>query len=85
MDGKARVYRTTDAGSSWEPLGEGVLPDGYYTAVMRDAMCVDDHDVPGLYFGGRNGGVWASPDEGASWQEIHKDLPDVLVVRAARL
>jgi hypothetical protein len=29
--------------------------------------------------------VWASPDEGATWQEIHKDLPDVLVVRAARI
>ena len=70
--------------SSWEPLGEGALPDGYFTAVMRDAMCVDDHEQVGLYFGGRNGGVWASPDEGGTWQEIHKDLPDVLVVRAAQ-
>ena len=85
VEGKARVYRTTDAGTSWEPLGDGSLPDGYYAAVMRDAMCADDHDEAGLYFGGRNGGVWASPDEGGSWQEIHKDLPDVLVVRAARL
>ena len=85
VDGKARVYRTTDAGSSWDPLGEGALPDGYFTAVMRDAMCADDHEQVGLYFGGRNGGVWASPDEGSTWQEIHKDLPDVLVVRAARL
>ena len=51
---------------------------------MRDALCADDHDQPGLYFGGRNGGVWASPDEGASWQEIHKDLPDVLVSCRAR-
>ena len=85
VDGKARVYRTTDAGSSWEALGEGSLPDGYYAAVMRDAMCVDDHDDVGLYFGGRNGGVWCSPDEGRTWQEIHKDLPDVLVVRAARI
>jgi photosystem II stability/assembly factor-like uncharacterized protein len=85
VDGKARVYRTTDAGSSWQPLGEGSLPDGYFTAVMRDAMCTDDHDQVGLYFGGRNGGVWASPDEGSTWQEIHKDLPDVLVVRAAQV
>ncbi|HEY0641982.1 MAG TPA: exo-alpha-sialidase, partial [Nocardioides sp.] len=85
VDGKARVYRTTDAGTSWEPLGDGALPDGYFTAVMRDGMCADDHDTTGLYFGGRNGGVWASPDEGESWQEIHKDLPDVLVVRAAKI
>jgi hypothetical protein len=51
--------------------------------VMRDAMCVDSHETPGIYFGGRNGGVWASPDEGRTWTEIHKDLPDVCVVRAA--
>ena len=85
VDGEARVYRTTDAGASWEPLGDGALPDGYFTAVMRDAMCADDHEQVGLYFGGRNGGVWASPDEGSTWQEIHKDLPDVLVVRAAQV
>ncbi len=85
VDGKARVHRTTDAGLSWEPLGEGGLPDDYYAAVMRDAMCADDHDNVGLYFGGRSGGVWCSPDEGESWQEIHQNLPDVLVVRAARI
>ena len=85
VDGRARVYRTTDAGSSWAPLGEGALPDNYFTAVMRDAMCTDDHEQVGLYFGGRNGGVWASADEGASWQQINADLPDVMVVRAAVL
>ena len=52
---------------------------------MRDAMCADDHDPAGLYFGGRNGAVWCSPDEGRTWQEIHKDLPDVMVVRPAAL
>lgn len=85
VDGNARVCRTTDGGATWEQLGEGSLPDGFYAAVMRDAMCADDHDPAGLYFGGRNGGVWCSPDEGQSWQEIHKDLPDVMVIRAASL
>jgi photosystem II stability/assembly factor-like uncharacterized protein len=83
VDGHARVWRSPDKGASWEPLGDGSLPDQYFVAVMRDAMCVDTHDTHGLYFGGRNGGVWASPDEGQTWAEIHKDLPDVCVVRAA--
>ena len=52
---------------------------------MRDAMCTDDHETAGLYFGGRNGSVWCSADDGATWTEIHKDLPDVMVVRAASL
>ena len=62
------------------------LPDGFYVA--RDArrdVRRRPRPAPGLYFGARNGAVWASPDEGASWQEIHEDLPDVLVVRAARI
>jgi photosystem II stability/assembly factor-like uncharacterized protein len=85
VDGEARVWRTTDAGATWSPLGDGSLPDGFYAAVMRDAMCADDQDPVGLYFGGRNGAVWASADEGASWTEVVRDLPDVLVVRAARV
>jgi photosystem II stability/assembly factor-like uncharacterized protein len=83
VDGHARVWRSNDRGASWEPLGDGSLPDDYYVAVMRDAMCVDTHEEHGLYFGGRNGGVWASPDAGRTWREIHKGLPDVCVVRAA--
>ena len=69
-------------GRSW---GASDLPDGYFAAVMRDAMCTDQHDPAGLYFGGRNGAVWASPDEGESWAEVAEGLPDVMVVRAAAL
>ncbi len=83
VDGKARVWRSRDAGATWEALGVDDLPDDYFVAVMRDAMCADTHQEPGLYFGGRNGAVWASADAGGSWTEIVRDLPDVMVVRAA--
>ena len=78
---RARVWRSRDAGGTWEELGEG-LPDAFYVAVVRDAMCADDHDEPGLYFGARNGAVWGSADGGESWHEVVRDLPDVMVVRA---
>ncbi len=81
---KARVWRSRDAGDSWQELGEG-LPDSFYVAVMRDAMCADDHDTAGIYFGARNGSVWGSADEGGTWRQLVSDLPDVMVVRAARL
>ena len=81
---KARVWRSRDAGGTWEELGKG-LPDEFYAAVMRDALCADGHDPAGLYFGGRNGAVWASADAGDSWSEIAANLPDVLVVRAAAI
>jgi hypothetical protein len=38
-----------------------------------------------VYFGNRNGEVWASADRGENWQQIAGNLPGVLCVRAARL
>ena len=81
-EGKARVWRSRDAGESWEELGDG-LPDDFFVAVMRDAMCADDHDPAGLYVGARNGAVWASADSGGSWRQVVANLPDVMSVRAA--
>ncbi len=87
-DGAARVWRSTDAGDTWAPLGgekRDGLPDGFFVGVMRDAMSVDDHDETGLYLGARDGSVWASFDEGSTWRELIRGLPDVMVVRAGRV
>jgi hypothetical protein len=83
-DGRLRVHRTRDAGQSWTELGAG-LPDGNWSAVMRDALCADDHDPTGLYVGTRDGCVYVSADEGANFTLVADHLPDVLAVRAARL
>ena len=64
-------------------LADGLRPDTFFVGVMRDAMSADQHDPAGLYFGGRNGAVFASADEGETWREITANLPDVMVVRAA--
>ena len=64
------------------PVGRG-CPTGFYAAVLRDAMCADDADPAGVYFGTRDGEVYASPDEGESWPQVAAHLPDVLCVRAA--
>jgi len=85
-DGHARVWRSRDAGETWEALGsavDGGLPDKFFVGVMRDAMSIDDHENAGLYIGARNGSVWGSFDSGATWRELVRDLPDVMVVRAA--
>ncbi|MDN4160520.1 WD40/YVTN/BNR-like repeat-containing protein [Nocardioides abyssi] len=81
-EGRARVWRSRDAGESWEELGEG-LPDGVWAAVVRDAMCTDEHAEAGVYVGARNGTVWCSTDAGDTWRTLVADLPDVVVVRAA--
>ena len=82
-DGRAAVYRTSDAGETWTELGDGLPEQGAYFTVLRDAMCADDADPVGLYLGTRSGEVFASADEGESWQSVARHLPDVLCVRAA--
>ncbi len=80
-----QIWRTTDAGTSWTGLSDG-LPDAFFTPILRDAMTVDDvESSPGVYLGTRNGSVYASPDEGETWAQIASHLPDVLCVRAASL
>ena len=57
-EGRARVWRSGDAGESWTPSGRG-LPDDFWAAVMRDAMTTDRGDQAGLYLGARDGsGGW---------------------------
>ncbi|MFF4183217.1 WD40/YVTN/BNR-like repeat-containing protein [Streptomyces sp. NPDC001691] len=82
-DNKCRVFRTEDAGKNWEPLSAGLPQDAHYGTVLRDALCTDDADPAGVYFGNRNGEVYASADDGDSWTLLASHLPDVLCVRAA--
>ncbi|MFE9312773.1 WD40/YVTN/BNR-like repeat-containing protein [Streptomyces sp. NPDC006706] len=80
---RCRVFRTEDAGRSWEPLAAGLPSEDHYGTVLRDALCTDDADPAGVYFGNRNGEVYASADDGESWRQLASHLPDVLCVRAA--
>ena len=84
-DARCRVYRTVDAGETWEPLAGGLPQEHAYTTVLRDAMCADDAEPAGIYFGTRNGEVYALLDGEDSWTEVARHLPDVLCVRAAAL
>ncbi|MFV2088130.1 WD40/YVTN/BNR-like repeat-containing protein [Micromonospora sp. LOL_021] len=83
VDDRCRVFRSADAGATWQPLTAGLPQHPYYPAVLRDALTTDDAPTAGVYFGTRSGDVFASRDEGDSWQPVATGLPDVLCVRAA--
>ncbi len=82
-DGHAAVWRTQDAGSSWRRLDRGLPHEGAHLGVLREGMAIDSHDVPGLYFGTSTGQVFASADEGESWDEIASYLPAISSVEVA--
>jgi photosystem II stability/assembly factor-like uncharacterized protein len=82
-EGKLRVYRTRDAGASWQPLSNGLPQEGAYETVLRDAVAVDPMTPTGIYFGTRSGKLFGSADEGERWAELLDGLPPVISVKTA--
>ena len=82
-DGRAAVWRTQDAGSTWQRLDSGLPQQDAHLGVLREGMAIDDLDTPGLYFGTSTGQVFASADEGETWSEIASYLPAIASVEVA--
>jgi len=83
--GRPAVYRTRDAGATWERQ-DGGLPKGQgWFTVKRQAMAADAGDPVGLYFGTTSGEIWGSADEGRTWRPILAHLPQILSIAAAEV
>jgi photosystem II stability/assembly factor-like uncharacterized protein len=82
-EGRAAVWRTRDAGSTWQRLDRGLPERDAYLGVLREGLATDGLDVPGLYFGTSTGQVFASADEGDTWTEIAGYLPGVASIEVA--
>jgi photosystem II stability/assembly factor-like uncharacterized protein len=78
-DGRLGVFRTQDAGASWELASDG-LPERAWAAVMREGFASDRRDPAGIYFGTQSGSVFVSPSEGDGWAEVARQLPPILSV-----
>ncbi len=85
MEGKLRVYRSRTGGNDWEALTNGLPQSDCYVNVLRNAMCVDQLDPCGIYFGTTGGQVYGSSDSGDNWTPIVRDLPAVLSVEVQSL
>jgi photosystem II stability/assembly factor-like uncharacterized protein len=82
-EGRASVWRSRDAGDSWQRLDRGLPARDAHLGVLREGLAIDTYDVPGLYFGTSTGQVFASADEGESWSEIASYLPGISSVEVA--
>jgi hypothetical protein len=67
------IFRTTDYGRSWTRIVGGLRADDYVHAVREDPT------RRGLLYAATQHGVWLSYDDGASWQSLSLNLPDVPV------
>ena len=79
-DGQAAVWRTRDAGSTWQRLDDGLPQRNAYLGVLREGMTIDEG---GLYFGTSTGQIFGSVDDGDSWSEVASYLPGIWSVEVA--
>ncbi len=82
-EGQLRVYRSRNAGGTWEPLSRGLPQRNSYETVLRDGMTADLFDPTGIYFGTRSGRLYGSCDAGKNWGLIVEGLPPIVCVKAA--
>jgi photosystem II stability/assembly factor-like uncharacterized protein len=79
-DGQAAVWRTRDAGSTWQRLDDGLPQRNAYLGVLREGMTIDEG---GLYFGTSTGQIFGSVDDGDSWSEVASYLPGIWSLEVA--
>jgi photosystem II stability/assembly factor-like uncharacterized protein len=67
------IYRTRDAGKSWQKITMG-LPSGVYVQTVKE-----DPHRRGLLFAGTELGAYVSFDDGDHWQSLQLNLPPASV------
>ena len=74
LDDRApHIWKTADYGKTWTKIVTGIRADDYCHAVREDPK------RRGLLYAGTEHGVYVSWNDGASWQSLSRNLPDVQV------
>lgn len=82
VDATMVVTRTRDGGKTFDILNRGLPQPPCYDLVYRHGLDVDESGE-WLAMGSTTGGLWASGDQGDSWQLLSSHLPPVYCVRFA--
>lgn len=83
-NGALCVYQWSKSGK-WRKRSKGLPGRDAYASVLRQAMSSDTCKPCGVYFGTAGGQVFASTDEGASWELAAGYLPPIQSVTASVL
>jgi len=72
--GVSHVFRSEDAGRTWEDIDCGRLPD-----VPHHSIAIPTRHGKEVYVA-NDAGVWVSPDFGSTWRDLTGHLPNVGIV-----
>lgn len=69
------LWRSADAGASWEPVGEGIAQEIVMAVAVSPVERAGDHGV--VYAGTEPSALYRSEDGGKSWEELRgmRELP----------
>jgi photosystem II stability/assembly factor-like uncharacterized protein len=67
------IYKSADYGETWTNITNGIPSDEFVRVVREDPV------RKGLLIAGTERGVWFSLDDGAHWQSLRRNLPQVPV------
>ena len=67
------IFRTEDYGQTWTKIVDGIPPGHFVRAAKEDPV------RPGLLFAGTEHAPYVSLDDGASWNRLSLNLPDLQV------
>ena len=81
--GKPAAYRSRDGGRTWKRQDLGFPKSQAWWTVKRQAMTIDARDPAGIYIGTTSGEVWGSRDEGRTFRNLARHLPQIYAVEAA--
>lgn len=82
VDHKLVVTRTRDGGKSFDVLRTGLPQEHAYDLIYRHGLDIDTTGEQ-LVMGSTTGGLWWSPDQGDTWENIAAHLPPIYCVRFA--
>ena len=68
-DLRPHIYRTTDAGKTWQEIVQGILPNENVNTVREDPV------RRGLLFAGTERAVYISFDDGENWRSLRLNMP----------
>ena len=69
------LYKTTDYGSTWKRITNGIRENDYSWVIREDPV------RQGLLYAGTETGAYVSFDDGDSWQSLQRNLPPVMVMQ----
>jgi photosystem II stability/assembly factor-like uncharacterized protein len=70
-DTQPYLFKTTDFGSTWQKIVDGIPADDFTRVVRQDPV------QPNLLFAGTETGIYVSFDDGGQWQRLGGNFPAV--------